>query len=234
MHAYASLADALRLKTGVLALKFVILTAGAVVVGAAYLAVSEQPPLAFLAGPQCPTADDLGSGITFVDENGALLTYTTTAPDIIARHVMFQSGGSGTREVMAYGTYSLDFTTVDADGIAYPAQAVNWEYPIDIADIPVPEAATDWAVDVVVDYGHRTKSEAWTMVWGDLETILYGDCTYDMIAGDFLAKSDDSLEQNVIHYLPELGFGVIYSRYRHIDTEPNIFPRLVAIQIAES
>lgn len=179
---------------------------------------------ALLAGPalaDCPVAADLASGIRLISEDGTREVYLQQGPGVVEMTGTYPDGYTS-RTLLGQGIYVLELVDL-IDGQADLSTRLTFAFPMQPGEIPIPAAGDVWQVKTAMWDGYESIAETISARWGSLARVTYGDCSYDMIAGTLSYSSADYSHQEVIHYLPQLGFGALYS-YDDADLpEPDVY-----------
>ena len=174
--------------------------------------ISRVALLALIASPawaDCPVSADLAGGIRMEQSDGVVEVYRQFKPDIVEVISDFQDGYIS-RTLLGRGVYVLELSDIVSGNID-PDSRSTFAFPVATAELPLPAAGATWDVQTAARDSYDIWSETISITWGDLTKVNYGACSYDMIPGTFAYRSDTYDHNEVIHYLPELGLGVLYS-----------------------
>ena len=160
-------------------------------------------PGALLA--DCPVRDDLAGGIVFTGPDGEREIFTGLGDGMVSSSYRYPDGYA-TEALLAHGVYLIELH--DLVGTAGETRT-NYDFPMEINDIPLPEASGSWDVMVSASDGKNNVFERQAYTFGAIEQHRYGDCAYEVIP--FTAEystAPDVVE--TYHYLPALGLSYLY------------------------
>ena len=154
---------------------------------------------------QCPTSDDLSTGIAFISTHGDREVFTALGDDMVGASYRTQEGYSS-EALLAHGVFLIELLDlVGTEG----EMRMSYKFPMEISEIRVPEADGSWEVLVAVSDGRNNVVERQVYTYGAPEEHRYGDCAYEVIP--FTAEystAPDVVE--TYHYLPALGLSYLY------------------------
>jgi len=158
---------------------------------------------------RCPTDADLAGGIAFIGEHGEREVFTGIGDGMVSSSYRVPDGYA-TEALLAHGVYLIELhDLVGTEG----ETRTNYEFPMDIKDIQLPEAEASWEVTVSATDGKHNVFEQQVYTFGAREQHRYGDCAYEVIP--FTAEystAPDVVE--TYHYLPALGLSYLF---RYVD-----------------
>lgn len=177
--------------------------------------------LATEAYADCPVAADLDRGIRMFHADDTVEVYRRLKPGLVEVRSAYPDGYDSWT-LLGQGVYVLELADL-VGGRIDPQSKSTFAFPMAATDMPLPEAGGTWVVETAARDSYDIWSETVAMSWGQAGSIDYGECTYAMIPGTFSYKSELYNHQEVIHYLPELGLGVLYSYVDEDMNSPDIF-----------
>lgn len=158
-----------------------------------------------LARAQCPVADDLAGGITFIGAHGEEEVFTAQGEDLVSATYRTQDGYAS-EALLAHGVFLIEL--LDLIGTEGESRT-SYEFPLEINEIALPEPGGEWEVTVSVTDGENNVFERQIYTYGAREAHSYGDCAFDVIP--FTAEYSTAPEVvETYHYLPALGLSYLY------------------------
>ena len=178
---------------------------------------------------ECPVATDLETGIGLTLQDDTVEIYRLFRPGVIEVSTDRDDGTVG-KTLLGQGVYVISYYDTQ-NGTLVSGSRTNISFPTSPKDMPLPvPLATGSFTTVMLSSGGFSKEQL-TIKWGPLSEAIYGDCTYDMIPGTLTYNSENYDHQEVVHYLPELGFGSLYSYFDDDMDEPDVVP-VIAIAVS--
>jgi len=174
----------------------------------------------------CPTANDMERGVVFYRTDGATEVHRTL-PDGMSVVDVSYSDGSKDQNTFFYGVFINSLASVE-NGVVNLADA--WVYAY--RSIP-PVPASNTSGKLTAQTGKKVDGlfrEVQTFKWGPLTNTTIGGCNYQLIEGQFNYEGRDYVAEELIHYLPELGTGLLmrYSDDSGADADIYEFNRVIA------
>ncbi len=176
--------------------------------------------LATPAFADCPTAVDLPTGVKATLSDGSTEEYRTVRTGLVELIARYDDGYDA-RNLLGQGVYVIELADLE-DGQIVPESRITSSYPMSADAMPLPQPGARWSVAVGMRNADGFFKEKQTHSWGEITQVSYQGCTYDMIPGEFLYTGDGYSYREDIHYLPELGVGLLVS-YADGDDPPEIF-----------
>lgn len=163
--------------------------------------------LATPALAECPTADDLATGIRATMSDGTFEDVTTHSAGVLEMIGNYEDGYVS-RFLLGQGTYVLESSEME-DGKIVADSRVTYSYSVNATEMPVPSPNARWKGKTAGRDFDGFFQEEQVHSWGELTRATYGDCSYDLIIGyiDYVGDGYEFREE--IHYLPELGLGLL-------------------------
>lgn len=180
----------------------------------------------FLAAPalaDCPVRADMGRGVEVRMEDGTIETYRAGGAGIVIVDSPPDDNGVVVQTELGQGTYVLALTDI-VDGKPDTDTQYTFSFGRDAADLPVPLPHTKSSFKTNVRIDSDRFVETLVVNWGAATTITYGDCRYDMIPGDFTYDSADYQANETVHFLPDLGIGILYAIDDGAEDAPILHP----------
>jgi len=178
----------------------------------------------FLAAPalaDCPVRADMGRGVDVRMEDGIIDTYRAGGAGIVIAESPPDGDGVVVQTELGQGTYVLALTDI-VDGKPDIDTQYTFSFGRDPTDLPVPRPNTKSSFKTNVRIDGDRFVETLVVSWGAATTITYGDCRYEMIPGEFIYDSVGYQAVETVHFLPELGIGILYTLYDNTDDTPDL------------
>lgn len=180
--------------------------------------------LCFLATPAlavCPVPGDRATGIRATLSDGSYEDYRDLRPGLVEL-IGNYADGYVARNLLGQGIYVVELSDLE-DGKIVPDTRTTYTYPVDLTALPIPEPGTRW----VGETGGRDYdgffAETQSHSWGALTRATYGTCSYDLLVGRFDYSGDGYSYKEEIHYLPELGIGLLASYADDSEDGPEVY-----------
>jgi len=159
------------------------------------------------ASAQCPTADNLQTGIRFTLADGETETFRKKGAAIVEA-VFEYKDPPASRVLLAQGVYLLELIDLE-NGMPQPGTRSTYSYPMTAAEMPLPQPGGHWSVTAaVLDMGDlRRDNQVYT--FGTMTQATYGACSYDMLPITITYPGDESDPIDLLHYLPGLGLSYL-------------------------
>ncbi len=185
-------------------------------------------PLALCGAPvlACPTGDDLATGISVLNGEGAVEIYQTAGDGIVSQTIDW-GDGEVAKNTLARGVYVLRLMS-EIDGVLDFDSLLETSYDRPPAAMAPPKPGLVDSLRTTVTLSDGSYKETQEHVWGQLEPVTIGDCTYDSIKGEILYLSDQDTIEETVRYFPALGISVLTS-YAYAGEPPDIY-EIVAIE----
>jgi hypothetical protein len=170
----------------------------------AALAITLLPGLA-AAQAACPTAADLDRGIRVTFADGGTETFRNAASGLVSVAGR-ESDGLGFEMDLGQGFHLMSWegtTNGQLDGAA-----LRYDYGVGASDLPRPVAGKGWRSEVTVTDINDVRSEPQTHRYGQISSIVIGDCTYQMMEIVIAYATGDNYVET-LRYLPELGISYL-------------------------
>jgi len=171
---------------------------------AAALGLLSTPALAV-----CPTGADLSTGIVFVDTEGNIETFTAAANDTVQQDGLTPDGFNY-RTILGKGVHVIQLSDTE-NGVPLPDSIINTSYPMNVTDLPIPTANSQWSVKTIVNAYGDIYEELQAQRWGAEITYTVGTCTFRGIPGKIRYDSDGSRIDEEVMFLPDLGMSLLLS-----------------------
>ncbi len=173
----------------------------------------------------CPTRADLSGGIAFTGPEGEREEFTETGDGMVTAAYRYPNGFR-TEALLWQGVFLMEL--LDLVGTAGETRT-SYTFPVETAEIVLPEPGGSWDVIVSVTDGKHSVSERQIYSYGDPEEHSYGACSYEVIP--FTAEYStipDTVE--TYHYLPALGLSYLYTVVRPTGTEVYPYTRIETLR----
>jgi len=154
----------------------------------------------------CPRAEDARRPIV-IDYADGLREEFRSRGEGVWQFTGYDAGEMIYRGELAQGVYLLGIADV-FDGRPDPNSRVIYDYGQPPAALPVPSEGKRWHSDVKLTAGADSWREAQWHAYGALTEVDIGGCVYDMLPLLIAYDTGDGYNE-LIHYLPELGFGYL-------------------------
>lgn len=161
-----------------------------------------------LAGPafaQCPTAQDLNTGIVLTDVDGGQEVFRRENANFVRGG--WDDGSIGAQYLLLQGLYIVEYFDLEA-GDTVAGSRVTYSYPLAPEDAPLPVPGGRWDTEVVVLDQGQVDTATESHLYGDQTRVTIGGCSYDMIPVTSIYLDEDSYTETN-YYLPELGFSYL-------------------------
>jgi hypothetical protein len=172
---------------------------------------------------ECPTGDDLTSGIRIFETNGRVETYTSGPRDTVVKTILDENG-DGSENVLAQGIYMVATQDI-LDGRKQPGTRATYTYSLKSGELPEPVSGLRWTVEVVSFDADGLFAKEHVIQFGETTRLGLGDCIYDMIPIEVTYMKN----KEVLYFLPELGFAPVVSWGLGIGLERFTFTGIEAI-----
>ncbi len=171
---------------------------------------------------KCPVKDDLfAGGIEVRWDDDTVEVYRDIGGGLVQTESVY-GDGYVSRLKLAKGVYVAELVDLN-DGVLDLDSVVMYRYPMAAEDMPLPEANGQWRVHTTYTDTYESYKETQTHIWGAEQTVTYGDCTYAVIPGRLEYRSDHYNHDEGIHYVSELGIGLLTSYKDDEYPEPDIY-----------
>jgi hypothetical protein len=183
-----------------------------------YIATLLAPTLAIA---DCPTGDDLETGIKFQIEGGATETFQRLENGTTQAN--YRDGESEeTRVLLAKGVYLLEYTPV-IDGVASYGERTGYSYDMTPDEMPNPKPGITWNTKASLIESGLFTSEIQSYEFGQLTELTLGSCTYDMMTIDISLDNDGEITLETLHYLPELAIAYLAETTFNGETDTYVY-----------
>lgn len=154
----------------------------------------------------CPTGEDLASGIAFIGEHGEREVFTDLGDGMVTSSYRTADGYSA-EALLAQGVYLIEL--LDLVGTEGESRT-SYEFPMDVNDLQMPAPGETWDITVSVTDGSNNVFERQIYTYGAAEEHRYGGCSYEVIP--FTTEYSTAPEVvETYHYLPALGLSYLYA-----------------------
>jgi hypothetical protein len=161
-------------------------------------------PLAALA--ECPVAADLETGIRLSDGEGSETFVRDSDLSVIATYEA--EGAPPTQSLLAHGIYVMSNADLE-DGTPVSGTEVTYVYPVNVPDLPLPIPGGTFETTVMRLGDGQMSNQRETYAFGEMTSVTIGACSFEMIPITARYPDEGPDRYEVIHYLPELGFGYL-------------------------
>lgn len=155
----------------------------------------------------CPTGADRAKGIRAILSDGSVEEYRDLRPGVVELIARYEDGYTA-RNLLGQGTYVIELADFE-DGQIVPTSRITSSYPMSADEMPLPKPGSEWTVKVAMRDADGFFQEQQTHRWGEQTKATYQNCSYDMIPGQLSYAGEGYNYQEEIHYLPELGLGLL-------------------------
>ena len=180
------------------------------------LCVFASPALA-----ECPRTGDLATGIRAMMSDGTYEDYRDLGPGLVEMIGTYEDGYVA-RNLLGQGVYVVELSDLE-DGKIVPDSRTTYSYPVDVAELPIPQPGARWTGETAGRDYEGFFAETQSHTWGAMTRATYGACSYDLIVGRFAYSGDGYSYKEEIHYLPELGIGLLASYADDIESEADVY-----------
>lgn len=180
--------------------------------------------LCFLASPAlaaCPQMGDLATGIRATMSDGTYEDYRDLRPGLVEMIGNYDDGYIA-RNLLGQGVYVVELSDME-DGKIAPDSRTTYSYPVEVTELPIPQPGARWSGQTAGRDYEGFFSETQTHTWGAMTRATYGECSYDLIVGRFAYSGDGYSYKEEIHYLPELGIGLLASYADGDESETDVY-----------
>lgn len=158
---------------------------------------------------ECPKAADLSIGIKATLTDGSVEEYRAAGSGLV-EHIVRYDDGYTARNLLGQGVYVIELAEQE-NGQIVPSSRTTTSYPMNADAMPIPKAGAAWRVTVGMRDADGFFKEEQRYSWGELIQTTYQDCTFDTVAGEIVYSGDGYTYREEIHYLPQLGVGLLMS-----------------------
>ena len=183
-----------------------------------------------LAGPalaDCPTADDLATGIRVTETTGDYSTYRDAGDGVVEVTISFEGEDTALNQ-LARGVYVLRLASTE-DDVLILSSVIASDYGMAPADLPLPAPNTENSFEVRSTSFDWSGTETQTHRWGADKTVTIGDCTWRAIPGTLDYETELETWSETVLFLPDLGLGLLTSITDANETQTFTFTSIEAV-----
>lgn len=157
----------------------------------------------------CPLAANLDTGgVQFTEADGSVDVYRRLDAERLEGEYISPDFPEVSRSVLINGIFVQGFASF-IDGELVVESIGQVRRAMTPAEMPVPVAGLTWSVAQVFEDATSRVEETLTIEVGAEETLLLGDCSYTLLPVTVTIRASDGVFEEQIHYLPELGVGLL-------------------------
>lgn len=166
-------------------------------------------PFAVCASPAlaCPTAADLPAGIRATQSDGAYEIYQTADALTVNQTAVFAENERGLNTLIK-GVYVARLS-FEMDGVLELDSVLATTYSDGPRNLPIPTPSLKQQFQTSVASIDGVYSETQNHVWGPMQKVTIGDCTFDAITGRVTYNDGNNRFVETILYLPAVGIGLL-------------------------